>query len=162
PTLDLRVLSLAALLTIVTGIGFGVLPALRACRPNAGAVLQEGSRAGVGGRRERLRALLVASAITVSVVLSVASRLLIRGRWHLQSTDPGFRPDHALTLRTSLPNPKYQVTALRERFYDQVLPQVRALPGVTAAGYISRLPMSFKGGIFPVVPEGESPQDAST
>jgi predicted permease len=167
PTLDLRVLALAGLLTILTGIGFGVLPALRACRLNhpAGshaAVLQEGSRAGVGGRRERLRTILVASAITVSVVLSIASGLLIRALWHLQSIDPGFRTDHVLTMRTSLPMPRYQSTALRERFYAKVLPEIRALPGVASAGYISRLPMAFKGGIFRVVPEGFSADDSKT
>jgi predicted permease len=161
PTLDLRVLTLAALLTILTGVGFGVLPALRVCRTNA-AVLQEGSRAGVGGRRERLRTILVAAAITVSVVLSIASGLLIRALWRLQSLDPGFRTDHVLTMVTSLPMPAYQSTALRERFYAQVLPEIRALPAVASAGYISRLPMAFKGGVFRVIPEGFSADESKT
>jgi predicted permease len=160
PSLDLRVLAVAALLTMVTGLGFGVLPALRACRANAGAVLQEGSRAGVGGRRERLRAVLVASAIAVSVILSIASGLLIRALWRLQSTDPGFRADQTLTMRTSLPLPRYQITARREQFYANVLANVRAVPGVSAAGFISRLPMAFKGGIQSVVAEGEPPEDS--
>jgi putative ABC transport system permease protein len=160
PTLDLRVLAGAALVTIVTGVGFGLLPALRASRSDA-AALQEGSRAGVGGRRERLRAVLVVAAIAVSAMLSISSGLLIRALWRLQAIDPGFQAEHVLTLRTSLPMPAYEQTARRERFYARVLSGVRALPGVTNVGYTSFLPIVVRGGVFAVTVEGESLKESA-
>jgi predicted permease len=161
PPLDLRVLALGALLSALVDIGFGVLPAVTTGRANA-AALQEGSRAGIGGRRERLRAMLVVSAI--AVVLSITSGLLIRALWRLQAIDPGFRPQQVLTMRTPLPMPQYESTARREQFYDRVLSDIRALPGVTTAGYIGALPLAFKTDIstFPIVLEGEAPDAAST
>jgi len=159
PTLNVRVLAIAGAVALLTGIGFGVLPSLRACRTHA-AVLQEGSRAGVGGRRERLRAALVVTAIALSALLSISTGLLIRALWRLQTTDPGFKADGVLTLRTSLPMPQYAMTANRDRFYARVLSEVRALPGVTGAAYVSFLPMVFRGGIFPVTPEGQPAEDS--
>jgi predicted permease len=155
PTLDLRVLAMAFVITMLTGLGFGAMPAIRACRPSA-EMLHEGSRAGVGGRRERLRGTLVVTAIAVSAMLTISTGLLIRALWRLQGVDPGFNAEGVLTLRTSLPMPQYAVTADRERFAGRVLADVRALPGVTSAAYISFVPMVFRGGIFPVVPEGQA------
>lgn len=162
PVFDVRLLGWAALLTCVTGIGFGVFPALRACTgaalgglQGAAAVgLQEASRGGVGGRRERLRAVLVVGEVTASVVLLISAGLLIRALWRVQSIDPGFRTAGVLTLRTALPMPKYEKTARRTEFYSQVLPQVRALPGVQSAGYISFLPIVLRGGVQPYTVEG--------
>jgi predicted permease len=164
PTVDLRVLLFAALTTCLTGIGFGVVPALRACRDPDASGLREGSRAGVGGHKERLRSVLVVAEVTVSVVLLVSSGLLIRALWRLQGVDPGFRAEGVLTLRTSLPTPKYEKTGRRKEFYSQVLAQVRELPGVTNAAYISFLPMATRGGIWVVEVPGqpEGPADASS
>lgn len=106
PSLDPRVLGLAFLLTVVTGLGFGVVPALRACGRVDMDGLREGARSG-GGRRERLRSALVVVEVMASVVLLVSSGLLIRALWQLQATDPGFRAEGVLTLRTWLPLPKY-------------------------------------------------------
>ena len=156
PPLDLRVLMLAALLTVLTGIGFGVLPAVRACGGLEAAALQEGSRGGVGGRREKLRHALVIAAVAVSVMLSIGSGLLIRALWRVQATPPGFRPEGVLTLRTWLPLPKYEQTARRVAFYTRVLDDIRALPGVKSAAYISFLPMTVRGGVFPVTVEGRA------
>jgi predicted permease len=150
PSIDLRVLLFAVLLTALTGLGFGVVPAVRACGSAGADGLREGSRAGVGGRKERLRAALVILEVTASVVLLVAGGLLIRALWTIQAVDPGFRAEGVLTLRTSLPMPKYQDTAPRKQFYAQVLAEVRKLPGVTRASYISFLPMTLRGGIWPV------------
>jgi putative ABC transport system permease protein len=164
PTLDLRVLLFAALTTCLTGIGFGVIPALRACSDPDASGLREGSRAGVGGHKERLRSLLVVAEVTVSVVLLVSSGLLIRALWHLQGVDPGFRAEGVLTLRTSLPMPKYETIERRKQFYTQVLGAVRELPGVSKAAYISFLPMGTRGGIWVVEVPGqpEGPSEAST
>jgi predicted permease len=154
PAFDLRLLGSAALLTCLTGIAFGVFPALRACNGASVSGLQEGSRGGLGGRRERLRAALVIGEVTGSVVLLISAGLLIRALWRVQSIDPGFRTAGVLTLRTSLPMPKYEKTARRNAFYNRVLPRVRALPGVESAGYVSFLPMVLRGGVLPYTVEG--------
>src|SRR5579872_420782 len=106
PTVDFRVLIFAGLLTVITGIVFGVLPALRASSNKDMDSLREGARSG-GGRKERLRAALVIAEVTISIVLLISSGLLIRSLWKLQGTDPGFHAAGVLTLETALPIPKY-------------------------------------------------------
>src|SRR5262249_12249750 len=88
--LDRPAFAFAALITFVTGLGFGVLPALRMCSNVDHEGLREGSRSGVGGHRERLRSVLVIAEIAASIVLLVSSGLLIRALWRVQSIDPGF------------------------------------------------------------------------
>jgi putative ABC transport system permease protein len=154
PGLDLRMLGIAALTTLVTGIGFGVVPALRTLRGADAGSLREGARGGVGGHGERLRSVLVVAEVTVSVVLLVTSGLLLRAVWQLQAVDPGFRPDGVLSLRTTLPRPKYDATERRDQFYTRVLSGIEALPGVARAAYISFLPMVMRGGIWPVQVDG--------
>jgi putative ABC transport system permease protein len=143
PSLDLRVLAVAALFTSLTALGFGVLPALRAGRTGF-AALRDGTRAG-GGRKQRLRAVLVTVEVTMSVVLLITSGLLIRAVWRVQAVDPGFAPQDVLTLKTALPRPKYDNPVRRGAFYDEVLAGVRALPGVQSAAFISGLPMVTTG-----------------
>jgi predicted permease len=90
-----------------------------------------------------------------SVVLLVSAGLLVRALWRIEATDPGFRTDGVLTMETALPMPKYNATARRTGFYTQVLSAVRALPGVSSAAYISFLPMTMTGGIWPVAVDGK-------
>jgi len=137
------------LLTLLTGIAFGVIPALRTGGSIDLGGLRDGVRAG-GGRRERVRSALVIAEVMASVVLLVSAGLLMRALWRLQSTDPGFRTDGVLTMRTTLPWPKYLKTSTRKEFYKQVLMEIRELPGVSGAAYISVLPMVWRGGIWPV------------
>jgi putative ABC transport system permease protein len=153
PALDLRVLLFAALVTGLTGLGFGVWPALRAGRDTGFESLREGVG---GGGRQRLRGALVVTEVAASVVLLVSAGLLLRALWRIQAVDPGFRTEGVVTLRTALPIPKYERTARRLAFYDRVLADVRALPGVHAAGYASFLPMAMSGGIWPVGLKGAS------
>ncbi len=149
PALDGRVLLFTALVTFATGISFGIIPATR-LRLDTGTALHEGGRSGVGGRRERLRSALVVTEVACSVVLLTGFGLLARALWRIQATDPGFRPDHVLTLRTSLPMPKYEQPPTRDSFYRRVLEQTRLIPGVTGAAYTSFLPLVMGGGIWPV------------
>jgi len=149
PALDWRVLCFAAVLTLITVIAFGVLPAWQASRSTDLSGLREGARAG-GGHKERLRSALVIAEVTASVVLLVSAGLLLRAMWRVQAADPGFRVSDVITLQTVLPMPKYQATARRAAFYASVLSQVRSLPGVANAAYISFLPMVATGGIWPV------------
>lgn len=153
-SLDLRVLALAMAFVLFTGFAFGIAPAIRAGRSNALDALRTGART-AGGRTQRLRAALVVVEVAASVVLLVASGLLIRTIWRIQTVDPGFVADNVLTLQTALPLPKYDATARRAQFYDQVLQEVRAVPGVRDAAYATGLPMSMSGGIWPVSLTGE-------
>jgi predicted permease len=149
PTLDLRVLAFAAVLIGITGLGFGVAPALRAGTSGALEALRDGERTG-GGRRQRMRSVMVILEVTGTVVLLISSGLLMRAFWRIQSVEPGFRSDNVMTLRTALPLPKYQDVVPRLRFYQRVLDDVRALPGVDNAAYATGLPMAMSGGIWPV------------
>jgi predicted permease len=155
PSIDPRVLVFAALATAATGLGFGVLPAVRVSRLATAGNLREAFDERGGGRKQRLRAALVVAEVAASVVLLASTGLLIRALWRLQGVDPGFRAEGVVTLRTALPVPKYERTARREQFYAQVLSQVRALPGVSEAAYISFLPMVMRGGIWPVSVGGQ-------
>jgi putative ABC transport system permease protein len=161
PAVDMRVLLFAAALTTLTGVAFGVLPALRACGNARADSLAEGERAGSGRSAERLRSALVVAEVAASVALLAASGLLIRALWKLQGVDPGFRTENVLTLGTSLPFPKYETTARRQLFYDRILADTRALPGVSDAGFISFLPMTMRGGIWAVGTPGEPDDSAS-
>ena len=116
--------------------------------------LREGARTGTSRPTERLRSLLVVAQVTATVVLLMTSGLLLRALWRVQSTDPGFRVEDVQTFRTALPFPRYEQTMRRAAFYRRVLGEVRQLPGVSQAAYISFLPMTMRGGIWAVVPEG--------
>src|SRR5271165_3270367 len=155
PPLDVRMLLLALGLTVITVTGFGIAPAIRVCRNAGFSGLREGVRTG-GAGHHRSRSALVIAEVAVSVVLLILSGLLVRALWKVQATDPGFRTDGILTMRTALPLPKYEKTSVREQFYTKVLTDVRRLPGVTNAAYISALPMAWRGGIWPVIVDGRS------
>jgi predicted permease len=139
PTIDLRILGFAAILIGVTGLGFGVLPALRQAHSTT---------------KQRVRSALVVVEITGSIVLLISSGLLMRAIWRIHEIDPGFRAEEATTMRTALPLPKYATVAARQRFYTRVLEDIRTVPGIEAAGYITGLPMERTGGIWPVVSGG--------
>jgi predicted permease len=158
PRLDQRVLAIAALFTGLTAVGFGLFPALRVGRTGF-AALREGIRAG-GGRKQRLRAVLVTVEVAMSVVLLIMSGLLIRAVWRVQAVEPGFVPGNVLTLRTALPRPKYDSPVRRGDFYDRVLAGVRALPGVQSAAFISGLPMITTGLITGVEIPGQDVRSA--
>jgi predicted permease len=158
PSLDRRVLAVAALFTGLTALGFGLLPAFRVGRAGFGA-LREGSRAG-GGRKQRLRAVLVTVEVTASVILLITSGLLIRAVWRVQAVDPGFAPQQVLTLKTALPRPKYENPVRRAEFYERVLTAVRALPGVRSAAFTSGLPMVVTGLITGVEIPGHEVRSA--
>ena len=146
PGIDLRVLGIAALVTGVTGLGFGLLPALRSAGAAWSQALREGARTG-GGARQRVRGVLVAIQVGLSVVLLVSSGLLVRAVWRVQAVSPGFAADSVMTFRTTLPRPKYDSTEVRMEYYRRVLEGVQALPGVRTAAFTSGLPMVMQGGI---------------
>jgi predicted permease len=152
PTVDPRVLVFAGILVLLTGLAFSLAPAMRASRSTTLAGLRNDSRS--GGGRQRVRSILVTIEVMASVVLLISSGLLVRAMWRLQAVDPGFRVENILTVGTALPWPKYDSPRARQPFYDKVLGDLRATPGVQAAAYISYLPMVMRGGIWPVAVNG--------
>jgi predicted permease len=150
PGIDWRVFTFAAVLTMVTSITFGLSPAWRSSKMADVTVLR--TRVGAGALGTRFRAALVLVEVAGTVALLVSAGLLLKAMWRVQSVDPGFRTEGVLTLRTALPLPLSQ-TARRD-FYTRVLAQARSLPGVTSAGYISFLPMTFPAGNLVVTVPG--------
>jgi predicted permease len=155
PSVDVEMLLFALALTVITVVAFGVAPAWQACRGAGLNGLRVGVRTG-GAGRQGARSALVIAEVVASVVLLVSSGLLIRALWRVQSVDPGFTTSGILSLRTELPFPKYDETSTRDQFYGKVLTDVRRLPGVTDAAYITALPMTWGGGIWPVEVNGSS------
>jgi predicted permease len=154
PTVDLRVMLFAIALTFVTGLVFGLAPLLRVGGEADLGGLREGARSG-GGQKEGMRSTLVIVEIMASVVLLVSAGLLIRALWNVQMTNPGFRSESVLTLQTPLPTPQFDRVVARDLFYTRVIANVRALPGITSAAFVTSLPMGrMKGGIWPVSLDG--------
>ena len=151
PPLDARMLAGAGILTLVTGLAFGVLPALKISRTADVTALKEGARGGTSRGTERMRSALVVAEIVASVVLLVSAGLLIEALWKVQSADPGFRSENVLTVKTMLPRPKYAPAASRQQFYRQVIAETRALPGVDRAAYVSFTPFTMRGGMWEVL-----------
>jgi len=159
PTADLRMLAVAALATLATGFGFGLVPAWRLAQGPQSADLRQGGRVIGGVSAERMRAAFVIAEVAAAVVLLVTVGLFVRALWRVQDIDPGFDPRGVVTARTTLPLPKYAAVDRRQQFYTTVLDEVRAVPGVSNAAFTSFLPMVMRGGIWPVVIPGVTVAD---
>jgi predicted permease len=139
-TIDLRVLGFTLLITLVTGLLFGLLPALRLSHPNLNVSLKEGgSGGGLHGRG--LRNVLMVSEVALALVLLVGAGLLIRSFVKLLDVDPGYRAENLLTARVSLP-PRYRDNSQRAQFYERILERIAVLPGVDSVGVTSHLPLT--------------------
>jgi putative ABC transport system permease protein len=139
---DLRVLAYALVVALLTGVAFGLAPALPASRPALAPTLKAGGRT-TSGRRRGARNVLVIGEIALTVVLLVGAALLTQSLVRLLRVDPGFRPEHVLTSAVGLPETKYREPATILAFFDQLTERVRAIPGVTAVGLTSRLPLNW-------------------
>lgn len=142
--LDLRIFGFALVVSALSGLLFGLAPALVLSRTRLSEVMKAGSPGG-GGSRSRLRSILVVGEIAAAVTLLAGVGLLIRSFVSFQQADPGFSVNNLLTASVSLPDSRYRDGASRTRFYREVLMRVEQLPGVTAAGATSELPLT--GGI---------------
>jgi predicted permease len=143
--IDNRALAFTAAVAVLTGVLFGLAPALRSSRMNLGETLKEGGRNLAGGGQRLLRNLLVVTEIALSLVLLVCAGLLIRSFVRVQQVDPGFAPQNVLSMRMALVGPDYSEESRRVSFYQQLWERIRRLPGVEAAGGVSTLPLT--GGI---------------
>jgi predicted permease len=144
--LDIRVLLFTMLLSILTGVFFGLVPALHASRVDLNSTLKEGSsRSGSGLRQNKSRGALVVVELALAVVLLVGAGLLIRTFAALRTVAPGFDTHNVLTMETALTGGKYDKTAGITLMADQVLERIQAVPGVEAAAASSYLPLD--GGL---------------
>jgi putative ABC transport system permease protein len=143
--LDPGVLMFTLLVSLATGILFGLAPAFQAARHDTHDTLKEGGRGIVGGASQGLRSALVVGELALSLALLAGSGLLIRSFLRLQQVDAGFRADGVLTMRVSLPEQKYAKPEQTRAFYRELLDRVRQLPGVDAAGAANGLPLGGTG-----------------
>jgi len=162
--LHLEVLLFTSAVAIATGAAFGLVPAIAASRPDLQSSLKDGSRGATAGRG-RLRKALVIAEVALSLVLLVGAGLMVRSFLRLRNVDPGFRPDHALMLRVSLPVPDSNVSdSDRKRFaafYERAVDRLGRLPGVSAVGGCNLIPLD--GGqtdrLFDIEGYAPGPQD---
>jgi putative ABC transport system permease protein len=144
-SLNFTVLGFALALSLTSTFLFGLVPALQISTADLSSALKEG-RGSAGSRLRNTGSFLFSGEVALALVLLVASTLLIRSLVGLRSMDPGFRPDHVLTMVVPLRSVRYSEFARRAQFFDDVLARVKTLPGVKSAGFTSVLPFGWKGG----------------
>jgi len=148
-TLDRSVLMFTVALSVLTGLVFGLVPALRTAKFDLRESLNEGSRGSTAGPgQHRLRAALVATEIALAMLLLVGSGLLLRSFSRLQEVPPGFQADHLLVADIPLSQNAYAKPEQRFEFFDRLVDRSKALPGVRSAAAASFLPVSGGGGII--------------
>src|SRR6185436_9816749 len=147
------VLAFTAGLSIVTGVLFGLAPAIQGSHADLHQVMREAARsASAAGRTTRLRSILVVGEFALALVLLVGAALLVQSFWRLQHVSLGFNPASVLTARLWLPQPNipesgpYFTHEARVSFYTRVLDRVAALPGVEAVGGVTSLPLAGTPG----------------
>ncbi len=145
--IDGRVLGFTFVVSLLTGVVFGLAPALQASQVNPNETLKEGRRSGAGasGKRQRLRSALIVAEVALALVLLIGAGLMIKSFGRLLSVDPGFDANNVLTMRVplpALPGTPYAEAPQRAAFYRQTLSRVAALPGVESASAISLLPLA--------------------
>jgi putative ABC transport system permease protein len=150
--LDLKVLLFAFFVSVLTGVVFGLVPAIQTAKVDLNEALKQSSaRATSSGR---LRGSIIVFEVAVAIVLLVGAGLLIQTLYRLFNQYSVLQPERVLTMRTVLPRAKYGEPAKRKAFYDQVLERIEHLPGVVSAGYSTSVPLAWKGGTSGFYPEG--------
>ena len=153
-SVDWRILLFTLAIAILTGILFGLIPALQASRTDLSASLKESSgRSGSGFRQNKARTLLVVSEIALAVILLVGAALLIRTTVALADVSPGFDPTHVLTMRMSLTGPQYVKSSAVDLLVRETVDRLRALPGVVLASATCCVPLEGGYGL-PFIIEG--------
>jgi putative ABC transport system permease protein len=153
-TVDAWVLGFALLLVVATAVLSGLVPALRAAKPQLQRDLKEGGRAPSAATRARVRNALVSVEVALSIVLLVGAGLLIRSAILLQRVDPGLRPTNVWTGAITLPSTEYREAGRIVQTFERVLDGVRATPGVQSAALVSVSPFTGLSALSVFVPEG--------
>jgi len=139
--MDFRVFGFAFAVALVTGVVFGLVPAIQTSKIDLNQTLKESGRSGSQARRNGIGSALMVSEIALSFMLLVGAGLLIKSFIHLREVNPGFNPSNMLTLRVSLPAGKYQQGEPRLQVYRQLIERISGVPGVASAGAVTQLPL---------------------
>ena len=156
--LDIRVLAFTIGVSLLTGIVFGLVPALQASKPDLNETLKDAGR-GSTGSRHLLRGGLVVSEVALTMVLLIGAGLMLRSFYHLKQVDPGFNYDRMLTFNVLLPQKKYPEDPQRISFYEQLSERLRGLPGVQSVALSSGLPLGNNGWQMQFDIEGRPPSE---
>ena len=159
-SLDMRVLLFTAGISLLTGLGFGLLPALAASRGNILNLLKQGGNKGIAGTSNRLRNSLIVTQVALSVILLAGAGLLIRSYLNVQSVDTGFAPS-TVTVNLTMDD-SYGTPEKLESYFRNLMGQVDQLPGVTSVGLVSALPLSHRESISTVEIKGRTVKKDST
>jgi putative ABC transport system permease protein len=154
-SLDGRALAYTVGISLLTGIVFGLAPALQAARPNLQDSLKEGGRGAAGGQRSRLRSGLVIVQVSLSLVLLVGASMFMRSFINLQTASLGFDTAPLMTMRFYMTGVKYEAPNARAQRVDDIVRRVEALPGVQGAFASEFIPLGDGGGSSPMVVEGK-------
>ncbi len=158
-SLDLRAMVVTTVIGVLTGILFGLAPALQMARADLQSSLREGGRGNsMGFRRNVMRSALVTGEVALALVLLSGAGLLMRSFYRLESVDPGFDARDVLTFHVNLPQARYPKDEQQVAFFNRALDGVRALPGVTSAGAASIFPLSGSDMIFSFTQVGKPPK----
>jgi putative ABC transport system permease protein len=158
-TLDARVLAFTLLVSLATGLLFGLAPALAATRQAAAEELREGAHGATAGMgKMRFRRILMAAEVALALMLLAGAGLMLRSFARILALDPGFRAEQVLTMRLSLPTAHYPDPADVTGTFDRILEQVRALPGVESTGAAWFLPLAGVMGDWTIEVEGREPE----
>jgi len=149
-TLDTRILVFTLVISLLTGVIFGFVPALQSAKVDLNDALKQSTRVTTTGK---LRNALIVFEVAASVVLLVGAGLLVQTLFQLFNQYSVLQPEKVLTMRTVLPRSKYKEPSQRHAFYQQVLDRVEHLPGVISAGYTTSVPLLWKGGTSGFIPE---------
>jgi putative ABC transport system permease protein len=153
--LDWQVLTFTALVSVVSGIVAGVLPALRLTRGDINQSLKQGlGRTDADSGGHRTRGILVVSEVALSLILLVGAGLMIRSFQKLQGVNPGFDSQNVLTMNTMVSRAKFPQPSQQVSFFERVLQNLRALPGVESAAVIDDIPLNNEGSHQPIAIEG--------
>jgi putative ABC transport system permease protein len=156
-SIDAQVLLFTLALSVLTGLVFGLVPALNASRLDVNEALKEGGRSSTAGvARHRLSNLLVVSEVALALVLLVGAGLLIKGFWRLRAVEAGFKTDHLLTMRIELPEARYKEIPRQTQFRERSLEAINLLPGVKAA-MVSEIPLGGDALTHNFIIEGRPP-----
>ena len=151
--LNLPVLAFTLAISILTGVLFGLAPALQVSKADLNTDLKEGSRGAAAFRRSRLRSVLVVAEVALSLVLLAGAGLLLRSFVKLLGVPLGFNPDHLLTMPIALPEARYQSKVQVQAFYNELIERTQSLPNVKSAAAATSLPLMGEWDIV-ITPEG--------
>ncbi len=151
---DGPVLAFTMLVSVATGLIFGMAPALQASRTDLNSTLKDGVRGTMGMSGQRLRSALVVSEVALALLLLAGAGLMIKSFWRLQQVDPGFNPQNLLSVEVTLPAARYPESQQRTAFFQQVLEKVSSLPGVSSAAVVNSPPLSGRRNIDIFLIEG--------